>query len=169
MWDDYHVFFIVTLVFSRLLLDDIYHLIELPFHWLIDEAMFFLLLDELIVGFCYSDLTWKTGGFELSLTITLYYKQTPKWNHRQSLIVNFYQANSELFRSNSEGVLKICRKFTGEHLCRSANWNRTSTWVFPEKQLYWNRISASMFSCKFAAYSKNDFSWGHLWVTSSGC
>ena len=120
MWDDYHVFFIVTLVFTRLLLDDIYHLIELPFHWLIDEAMFVLLLDELIIGFCYSDLTWKTGGFELLLTITLYYKQTLKWNHRQSLIVNFYQVNSELLRSNSEGVLKICSNFTGEHLCRSA-------------------------------------------------
>ena len=122
MWDDYHVFFIVTLVFTRMLLGEIYHLIELPFHWLIDEAMFVRLLDELIIGFCYSDLTWKTGGFELSLTITLYYKQTeytPKWNHRQSLIVNFYQVNSELFRRNSEGVLKICSKFAGEHLCRS--------------------------------------------------
>ena len=29
MWDDYHVFLIATLVFTRLLLDEIYHLIEL--------------------------------------------------------------------------------------------------------------------------------------------
>ena len=76
MWDDYHVFLIVTLVFTRLPLDKVYHLVELPFHWLIDGAMFVRLLDELIIGFCYSDLTWKTGGFELALAITLYYKQT---------------------------------------------------------------------------------------------
>ena len=40
MWDDYHVFLIATLVFTRLLLDYIYHLIELPFVWLINDAMF---------------------------------------------------------------------------------------------------------------------------------
>ena len=31
MWDDYHIFLIATLVFTRLLLDEIYHLIELLF------------------------------------------------------------------------------------------------------------------------------------------
>ena len=66
MWDDYHVFLIATLVFTRLLLDEIYHLIELPFEWLIDDAMF-----ELILGFYYSDLTLETGGFELTSTTTL--------------------------------------------------------------------------------------------------
>ena len=34
-WDEYHVFLIATLVFTRLLLDEIYHLIELPI-WVID-------------------------------------------------------------------------------------------------------------------------------------
>ena len=71
MWDDYHVFLIATIVFTRLLLDEIYYLIELPFEWLIDDAMFVCLLDELILGFCYSDLTLETGGFELASTITL--------------------------------------------------------------------------------------------------
>ena len=71
MWDDYHIFLIATLVFTRLLLDEIYHLIELPFEWLIDDAMFVCLLDELILGFCYNDLTWETGGFELASTITV--------------------------------------------------------------------------------------------------
>ena len=33
--------------------------------------MFVCLLDELIIGFSYSDLTWETGGFELASTITL--------------------------------------------------------------------------------------------------
>ena len=52
MWDDYHVFLMATLVFTRLLVDEIDHLIELPFEWLIDEAMVVCLLDELILVFC---------------------------------------------------------------------------------------------------------------------
>ena len=58
-------------MFTRLLLDEIYHLIGLPFEYLIDDAMFVYLLDELILGFCYSDLTFETGGSELASTITL--------------------------------------------------------------------------------------------------
>ena len=54
MCDDYHVFLISALGFNRLLLDGIYHLIELPFDWLIDwlidDAVFVCLLDELILG-----------------------------------------------------------------------------------------------------------------------
>ena len=65
------LFLIATLVFTRLLLDEIYHLIELPFEWLNDDAMFVCLLDELILGFCYSDLTLEIGGFELALAITI--------------------------------------------------------------------------------------------------
>ena len=52
MWDDYHVFLIATLVFTRLLLDEIYHLIKLRFEWLTDNAMFVCLLYELILRFC---------------------------------------------------------------------------------------------------------------------
>ena len=55
VWDDHHVFLIATLMFTRLLLDEIYHLIVLPFHWLIDDAMFVCFLDGLILGFCYSN------------------------------------------------------------------------------------------------------------------
>ena len=71
MWDDYHVFLIAKLVFARQLLDEIYHLIELPFEWLSDDAMLYCLLDELILGFCYRDLTLATGGFELASAITV--------------------------------------------------------------------------------------------------
>ena len=35
-----------------------------------DDAMFVCLLDELILGFGYSDLTLEIGGFELASTIT---------------------------------------------------------------------------------------------------
>ena len=40
-----------------------YHLIG----WLMVQCVF----DELILDFCYSDLTWETGGFELASTIIL--------------------------------------------------------------------------------------------------
>ena len=55
----------------QMLPDEFFHLIELSFEWLIDDAMFVCLLDELILGFCYIDLTLETGGFELASTITL--------------------------------------------------------------------------------------------------
>ena len=51
MWDYYQMFLIAPLVFTRLLLDEIYHLIELPFHWLIDDVtlVFPCLRDDLIL------------------------------------------------------------------------------------------------------------------------
>ena len=62
MWDDYHIFLIASRIFTRLLLDEI-----LPPYWiaiwLIDDAKFVLvcLLDDLILGFCYSNL--DTGNW----------------------------------------------------------------------------------------------------------
>ena len=52
-WDDYHRFLIATLTFTRLLLDEIYHLT-----WLIDlvKLVFVCLLDDFMSGFCYSNL-----------------------------------------------------------------------------------------------------------------
>ena len=47
--------------------------------WLIDDVMFVCLLVELILGFCYSKVTWETSGFELSNShrlSPLYYKRT---------------------------------------------------------------------------------------------
>ena len=77
MWDDYHVFLIATLVLTRLLLDEIYHLIKLTFDWLIDDAMFVYLLDELILGFCYSDFEHgKLMDLNSHQLSPLYYKQT---------------------------------------------------------------------------------------------
>ena len=69
MWDGYHIFLIAPLVFTRLLLDEIYHLIELLLDWLI---MWYCLLAFWIdFRFCYSYLTWETGGLELASTIIL--------------------------------------------------------------------------------------------------
>ena len=62
MWDDYHIFLIASRIFTRLLLHEI-----LPPYWiaiwLIDDAKFVLvcLLDDLILGFCYSNL--DTGNW----------------------------------------------------------------------------------------------------------
>ena len=39
--------------------------------------MFVCLLDELILVFCYSDLTLETGGFALASTITLVLQSEP--------------------------------------------------------------------------------------------
>ena len=43
MWDYYHLFLITQLLFTRLLLDEIYHLIELPFDWLMNWCWFFFI------------------------------------------------------------------------------------------------------------------------------
>ena len=71
MWDEYHVFLIATLVFTRLLLDEIYHLIELLFDWLDDDAMFVCLLDKLIPSFLLQRFDMETDGLEFASTITL--------------------------------------------------------------------------------------------------
>ena len=71
MWDDYHIFLIALLacIYQLLLLDEIYHLIELPF-WLADDVTPSFCL--FTWWFDYSSI-WdgKTRGFELASTITL--------------------------------------------------------------------------------------------------
>ena len=68
MWDDYHVFLIATVVFTRLKLDEVYHLIELPFDWLIEDVIFACLLDARLL---LQQFDTETGGFELASTNTL--------------------------------------------------------------------------------------------------
>ena len=68
MWVDYHMFLIATLVFTRLLHNKIYHLIELPFDWLMMQCLFVYLMNWFRV-FCDSDLKWKTGGSEPASSI----------------------------------------------------------------------------------------------------
>ena len=68
--------------------------------------------------------------------------------------VSFRSSHPEVLLQ--KGVLKISRKFTGEHPWRSAI-----------SQLYWNRTSAWVFCCKFAAYFQNIFSKEHIWTATS--
>ena len=118
MWDDYHVFLIATLVFTRLLLDEIYHLIELPFEWLTDDAMSVCLPDELILGFCYCDLTLETGGFQLASTITLVLQVNRLTNTHQLMVKKMvalkklsskgmYTTRRTSFIQNVEAIIKI--------------------------------------------------------------
>ena len=57
MWDDNHIFLIATLVFTRLLLHEIFPPYRITI-WLIDDVKFILVCfrDDLILGFCYSNL-----------------------------------------------------------------------------------------------------------------
>ena len=66
-------FLIAMLVFTRLLLDEIYHL---PYYQLIWQLSNWLMMQCLFTWwidtrFCYSDLTLETSGFELASAITL--------------------------------------------------------------------------------------------------
>ena len=64
MWDDYHVFLIATLAFTRLLLDENSHLIELPCNVCLSTWWIYsrFLLQRFDMG---------TSGLELASTITL--------------------------------------------------------------------------------------------------
>ena len=57
MWDDYHIFLTATLVFTRLLFDEILPSYRITI-WLIDDVKFDLVyfLDDLTLGFYYSNL-----------------------------------------------------------------------------------------------------------------
>ena len=58
------------------------------------------------------------------------------------------------------GVLKIYNKFTGEH-------PRRGVISIKLQHLYWNHISAWLFSCRFAAYFQKTFFKEHLLVAAS--
>ena len=73
-------------------------------------------------------------------------------------VKTYKSSHAEVFLG--KGVLKISRKFTGEHSCRSVI----------SMMLLCNFIeitSAWVFSCKSAAYFKNTFSYEHLLVSAS--
>ena len=70
MWDDYHFFNCTTCIYQTATQWD------LPPYWitfwLVDDAVLIVvcLLDDLILSFCYRDLSWETGGLKLASTIT---------------------------------------------------------------------------------------------------
>ena len=83
MWDDYHMFLIASLVITRLLLDDIYPFIELPFDWLMMwHWVFVCLRDDLILAiFVTAILDRKPADSNSHRLSPLYYKRTKCANH----------------------------------------------------------------------------------------
>ena len=76
MWDDYHAFLIATLVFTRLLLDEIYHLIELPFiAWLMMQCLS-VYLKNLFYAFVTAISHGKPVDLNSHRLLLLYYKRT---------------------------------------------------------------------------------------------
>ena len=73
------------------------------------------------------------------------------WIHQEQLFLGV------LIKSCSENIQQI--------------YKRAPTTKFGFKkvalQFYWNQTSAWVFSCKFAAYFQNTFSWEHLWMAVS--
>ena len=88
-WDDYHIFLITMLVFTRLLLVEIFSPYRIA-SWLIDDVKFVLvcLLDGLILGFCYSNLdtgkrwTWTPIDYHPRIISELT-NQLKKWTLKQ--------------------------------------------------------------------------------------
>ena len=79
MWDDYHIFLIAPLVFSRLLLDEIYHLIKQLFEWLVMWCqvlfVYFLVWFKVFVTAIWH---WKLVDLNSHRLSSLYYKWTEK-------------------------------------------------------------------------------------------
>ena len=75
-WDDYHIFLIAALVFTRLLLDEIYHLIELLFDWLMMWYWFLFtcLLNWYYLGFVTAIWLEKPVDSNSHRLSSLYYK-----------------------------------------------------------------------------------------------
>ena len=75
-WDSYHIFLIATFVFTRLLLDGIYHLIELLFDWLMMwyRFLFTCLLNWYYLGFVTAIWLEKRVNSNSHRLSSLYYK-----------------------------------------------------------------------------------------------
>ena len=69
-WDDYHIFLIAPLVFTSLILDEIYHLVELLFEWLMMRYWF--LFVYLLISFrvWLKKLVWCHKKLELPIIKT---------------------------------------------------------------------------------------------------
>ena len=98
-------------MFTRMLLDEIYYLIELPFDWLSDDAIIVYLPDELVLVSCYIDLIWETDVFELASLIILVLQGNQLTKH----------ASHPIWRQNQHkfswcGIPKEC----SQNICLSA-------------------------------------------------
>ena len=99
-------------------------------------------------------LTPHDGLFSGGIFLDTHFQHILIWFNNLKLSKGSWRSSHpEVFLG--KGVLKICCKFTTEHLWRSVISIKllcTSVWAF---------------SCKFAAYFQNTFSWEHLWTAAS--
>ena len=63
-----------------------------------------------------------------------------------------HTSESSHYTLSENGVLRNFAKFTGKHLCQS---------------LFFNKVTAQVFSCEFCEISENTFFKEHLWVAVS--
>ena len=70
MWDDYHIFLIAQLVFTKTATCYLIRFTTLSNYHLIDWWCDICLLDDFILDFCYTNLTRETRGLVLASTIT---------------------------------------------------------------------------------------------------
>ena len=101
LWDDNHIFQIAPLVFTRLLLDEIYHLIELLFDWLMMWAWFVLVylliwFKDFIAAIWY----WKPVDSNSHWLLSLYSRNNLKKSASDSrtLPLVIFDKNSPLFQ-----------------------------------------------------------------------
>ena len=86
---------------------DIYHLIELPFDWLIDDAMFVSLLDDLILGFFIQQFDtvnrgiWTRINYHPCITSQYHPCITTKWHWQVCFKVRLVQ----LFPSDTGRII----------------------------------------------------------------
>ena len=76
MWDNYHIFLTALLVFTRLLLNEIYHLIKLLFDWLMWCWFLFAYLLIWFEVFVIVIWHWKPVDSNSHWLTFLYYKRT---------------------------------------------------------------------------------------------
>ena len=100
--------------------------------------------------------------------ISRWVKVTYKTVTNKSIQKNYFPVFTLVRQKHpSKGVLRKRCSENMQQIFRRAPMPR---WDFNKvaKQLYWNRTSAWVFSCKFAAYFQNIFSQEHLWRAASG-
>ena len=77
------------------------------------------------------------------------------------MLIKTLSCANVIFRNNhpelflEKGVLKICCKFTREHLSRNCFATLLKSHFRMGVLLYWNHTLAWVFFCKFAAYFQN--------------
>ena len=94
--------------------------------------------------------------FLVQRMLRLYDQKLPDYNQEHPNVIYIYPEPVYPFASNADFFHKAWIKII-------------QFWKFEQVGTLFNRTSALVFSCKFAAYFQNTFSLGHPWVAASDC